>query len=55
MRIGLIAENPLEWLALRSGRAPTPFVDTMHTFMEKEVGREYTREHDASREFPYEV
>ena len=29
--------------------------DTVHTFMEKEVGREYTREHDASREFPYEV
>ena len=28
---------------------------TMHTFMEKEVGREYTREHDASREFPWEV
>ena len=29
--------------------------DTVHTFMEKEVGREYTRAHDASREFPYEV
>ncbi len=29
--------------------------DTLHTFMEKEVGREYTREHDASREFPYKV
>ncbi|MES2978536.1 MAG: acyl-CoA dehydrogenase family protein [Pseudomonadota bacterium] len=29
--------------------------DTLHTFMEKEVGREYTREHDASREFPWEV
>ena len=29
--------------------------DTVHTFMEKEVGREYTREHDASREFPWEV
>lgn len=29
--------------------------DTIHTFMEKEVGREYTREHDASREFPWEV
>ena len=28
---------------------------TIHTFMEKEVGREYTREHDASREFPWEV
>ena len=29
--------------------------DTLHTFMEKEVGREYTREHDANREFPWEV
>lgn len=29
--------------------------DTLHNFMEKEVGREYTREHDASREFPEEV
>ena len=29
--------------------------DTVHTFMEKEVGREYTRAHDASREFPYEI
>jgi alkylation response protein AidB-like acyl-CoA dehydrogenase len=29
--------------------------DTLHAFMEKEVGREYTREHDASREFPYDV
>lgn len=29
--------------------------DTMNTFMEKEVGREYTRAHDASREFPWEV
>lgn len=29
--------------------------DTVHTFMEKEVGREYTRAHDASREFPWEV
>ena len=29
--------------------------DTLHNFMEKEVGREYTREHDASREFPYEI
>ena len=28
---------------------------TVHSFMEKEVGREYTREHDASREFPWEV
>lgn len=29
--------------------------DTVNAFMEKEVGREYTREHDASREFPWEV
>lgn len=29
--------------------------DTLHAFMEKEVGREYTREHDASREFPEEA
>jgi alkylation response protein AidB-like acyl-CoA dehydrogenase len=29
--------------------------DTVHTFMDREVGREYTREHDASREFPEEV
>jgi alkylation response protein AidB-like acyl-CoA dehydrogenase len=29
--------------------------NTMHTFMEKEVGREYTRAHDASREFPWEI
>ena len=29
--------------------------DTVCTFMEKEVGREYTRAHDASREFPWEV
>ena len=29
--------------------------DTVHNFMDKEVGREYTREHDASREFPEEV
>ena len=29
--------------------------DTLHSFMEKEVGREYTRAHDASREFPWEV
>ena len=29
--------------------------DTLHSFMEREVGREYTREHDASREFPEEV
>jgi alkylation response protein AidB-like acyl-CoA dehydrogenase len=29
--------------------------DTVHRFMDQEVGREYTREHDASREFPDEV
>jgi alkylation response protein AidB-like acyl-CoA dehydrogenase len=29
--------------------------DTVHSFMDKEVGREYTREHDASREFPQDV
>jgi len=29
--------------------------DTVHDFMDKEVGREYTRRHDASREFPYDV
>jgi alkylation response protein AidB-like acyl-CoA dehydrogenase len=29
--------------------------DTVHGFMEKEVGRQYTREHDANREFPEEV
>lgn len=29
--------------------------DTVHHFMDKEVGREYTREHDAAREFPEEV
>ena len=29
--------------------------DTVHDFMEKEVGREYTREHDRTREFPYDI
>jgi len=29
--------------------------DMMHSFMEKEVGREYTREHDQNREFPEEL
>lgn len=29
--------------------------DTVNAFMEKEVGREYTRAHDASREFPWDV
>ncbi|MGQ0623293.1 MAG: acyl-CoA dehydrogenase family protein, partial [Sporichthyaceae bacterium] len=29
--------------------------DTLHRFMEREVGREYTREHDEARKFPDEV
>jgi len=29
--------------------------ETVHRFMDQEVGRDYTREHDASREFPEEV
>ena len=29
--------------------------DTLQTFMEKDVGREYTRAHDESREFPFEA
>jgi alkylation response protein AidB-like acyl-CoA dehydrogenase len=29
--------------------------ETLHRFMDQEVGREYTREHDASREFPEAV
>lgn len=29
--------------------------DMLHEFMEQEVGREYTRAHDAAREFPSEV
>jgi alkylation response protein AidB-like acyl-CoA dehydrogenase len=29
--------------------------DTLHQFMEREVGREYTRKHDQSREFPDEA
>jgi alkylation response protein AidB-like acyl-CoA dehydrogenase len=29
--------------------------ETLQNFMEKEVGREYTRAHDQNREFPYEV
>jgi alkylation response protein AidB-like acyl-CoA dehydrogenase len=29
--------------------------ETVHGFMDKEVGREYTREHDANREFPEDV
>ncbi len=29
--------------------------DTVHHFMDKEVGREYTRVHDAERDFPWDV
>jgi alkylation response protein AidB-like acyl-CoA dehydrogenase len=29
--------------------------ETVHRFMDREVGREYTREHDQSREFPEEA
>ncbi|MFC4011160.1 acyl-CoA dehydrogenase family protein [Nonomuraea purpurea] len=29
--------------------------DTLHTFMEREVGRDYIRKHDESREFPDEA
>jgi alkylation response protein AidB-like acyl-CoA dehydrogenase len=29
--------------------------DTLHAFMENEVGREYTRKHDEAREFPREL
>ena len=29
--------------------------DTLQGFMEKEIGREYTREHDEKREFPFEA
>jgi alkylation response protein AidB-like acyl-CoA dehydrogenase len=29
--------------------------ETLHRFMERDVGREYTREHDQSREFPDEA
>jgi alkylation response protein AidB-like acyl-CoA dehydrogenase len=29
--------------------------ETLHAFMEKEIGREYTRQHDESREFPDEA
>ncbi len=31
------------------------WANTVHGFMDKEVGREYTREHDQSREFPEEI
>lgn len=33
MKIGIIAENPLEWLVLKSGLAPTPFTDTYLTLI----------------------
>ena len=29
--------------------------ETLQSFMDKEVGREYTREHDENREFPFEA
>ena len=29
--------------------------ETVQSFMDKDVGREYTREHDESREFPEEI
>lgn len=32
MRLGAVAETPLEWLALRAGRVPTPLVDTHIAF-----------------------
>jgi SAM-dependent methyltransferase len=32
MRLGAVPETPLEWLALRSGRIPTPLVDTHLAF-----------------------
>jgi SAM-dependent methyltransferase len=32
VRLGAVAESPLEWLALRSGRIPTPLVDTHLAF-----------------------
>lgn len=31
------------------------WLDTLDRFMEKEVGREYTRKHDADRKFPEEI
>jgi acyl-CoA dehydrogenase len=31
------------------------WMDTLHTFMDREVGREYIRKHDESREFPEEA
>ncbi len=33
MKIGLIPENPLEWLVLKTGLAPTPFTDTYLTLI----------------------
>jgi SAM-dependent methyltransferase len=32
VRLGVIAETPLEWLALRAGRIPTPLVETHLAF-----------------------
>ncbi|MDF1523473.1 MAG: methyltransferase dimerization domain-containing protein, partial [Trueperaceae bacterium] len=32
MRLGAIAESPLEWWALRAGRVPTPLIDTQLAF-----------------------
>jgi SAM-dependent methyltransferase len=32
MRLGAVPETPLEWLALRAGRIPTPLVDTHLAF-----------------------
>jgi len=32
MRLGAVPESPLEWLALRTGRIPTPLVDTHLAF-----------------------
>lgn len=33
MRLGVLAETPLEWLALRAGRIPTPLVETHLAFV----------------------
>jgi hypothetical protein len=32
VRLGAVAETPLEWLALRAGWVPTPLVDTHLAF-----------------------
>src|SRR3984893_10136836 len=42
-------------MVFHSAHEQRPWLDTVHGFMDKEVGREYTRDHDASREFPEEV